>query len=188
MLRAGIDRVKRLGIERCGVALIAPTKDAKYNQTLLASGEYLFTNLSTPDKKKVLDTINAELQLGWRVELVDKDGATQSVAAQAPVTTNGALHPVAAATADGPFFMPVNEARFNSGLMVLSGDIEFGTIRKGDRVKISNGMQLAVYRIVVGGEQRQQATAGEEASLAFSGVERGEEHLFSKPGLTVSKD
>ncbi|MBP5364863.1 MAG: hypothetical protein J6Y82_02930 [Bacteroidales bacterium] len=84
--------------------------------------------------------------------------------------------------------MPVNEARFNSGLMVLSGDIESGTIRKGDRVKISNGMQLAVYRIVVGGEQRQQATAGEEASLAFSGVERGEEHLFSKPGLTVSKD
>ncbi|MBP5364862.1 MAG: hypothetical protein J6Y82_02925 [Bacteroidales bacterium] len=72
VLKAGVERVNRLGIERCGVALIAPTKDAKYNQTKLESGEYLFTNLSTSDKKKVLDTINAGLKLGWRVELVEK--------------------------------------------------------------------------------------------------------------------
>lgn len=69
--KAGIDNVKGLNIVRSSVPLISSVKNSKYSQAKLSNGEYLFTNLSTDDKKRMLDKINSELSLGWKIEIIN---------------------------------------------------------------------------------------------------------------------
>lgn len=70
--KVGLMRVRNLGIAFCGVPIVSNTLDKKYGkaQVPVEGGLYVMTHSSTHDKKKQLDKISKELNLGLRVEEV----------------------------------------------------------------------------------------------------------------------
>ena len=70
--RAGVMRVRELGLTFCHVPIVSNTIDAKYGraQHPVGDGLYVLTHSSTMDKKKQLDRISNALQLKWRVEII----------------------------------------------------------------------------------------------------------------------
>ena len=63
-------RVRNLGIAFCGVPIVSNTLDKKYGkaQVPVEGGLYVMTHSSTHDKKKQLDKISKELNLGIVVD------------------------------------------------------------------------------------------------------------------------
>ena len=72
IVRAGLVRVRGLGLKYCGVNIVSTTVDSKYGkaQREVAPGLYVLTHSNTKDKKKLLDQISTALKLGWDVEIV----------------------------------------------------------------------------------------------------------------------
>lgn len=70
--KVGLMRVRNLGIAFCGVPIVSNTLDKKYGkaQVPVEGGLYVMTHSSTHDKKKQLDKISRELNLGLKVEEV----------------------------------------------------------------------------------------------------------------------
>ncbi len=68
--KIGLMRVRNLGIAFCGVPIVSNTLDKKYGkaQVPVEGGLYVMTHSSTHDKKKQLDKISRELDLGLKVE------------------------------------------------------------------------------------------------------------------------
>ena len=68
--RIGLMRVRSLGIAFCGVPIVSNTVDSKYGNAQIAveNGLYVMTHSSTHDKKKQLDRISDELNIGLKIE------------------------------------------------------------------------------------------------------------------------
>ena len=68
--KIGLMRVRNLGIAFCGVPIVSNTIDKKYGnaQVPVEGGLYVMTHSSTHDKKKQLDKISKELEIGLLVE------------------------------------------------------------------------------------------------------------------------
>lgn len=68
--KIGLMRVRNLGIAFCGVPIVSNTLDKKYGkaQVPVEGGLYVMTHSSTHDKKKQLDKISKELNLGIVVD------------------------------------------------------------------------------------------------------------------------
>lgn len=68
--KIGLMRVRNLGIAFCGVPIVSNTLDKKYGkaQVPVEGGLYVMTHCSTHDKKKQLDKISKELNLGIVVD------------------------------------------------------------------------------------------------------------------------
>ncbi|HAT62815.1 MAG TPA: hypothetical protein DCS83_09830 [Prevotella sp.] len=68
--RIGLMRVRSLDITFCGVPIVSNTIDSKYGNAQIAveNGLYVMTHSSTHDKKKQLDRISDELNIGLKVE------------------------------------------------------------------------------------------------------------------------
>lgn len=70
--RIGFMKVRNIGIAFCGVPIVSNTLDKKYGkaQVPVEGGLYVMTHSSTYDKKKQLDKISKELNLGLVVDVV----------------------------------------------------------------------------------------------------------------------
>ncbi len=70
--RAGVDKVRELGIIQCGVPLISNTLDNAYSssQKDIAKGWYLMTLSSTATKKQQIEKISDALNLNLKVEVL----------------------------------------------------------------------------------------------------------------------
>lgn len=68
--RIGLMRVRNLGISFCGVPIVSNTLDSKYgkDQIPVGNGLYVMTHSSTSDKRKQLDNISDNLNIGLKVE------------------------------------------------------------------------------------------------------------------------
>ncbi len=68
--RIGLMKVRNLGIAFCHVPIVSNTLDKKYGQAQIPVGDglYVMTHSSTNDKKKQLDKISQELNIGLKVE------------------------------------------------------------------------------------------------------------------------
>jgi len=68
--KIGLMKVRNMGISFCGVPIVSNTLDKKYGkaQVPVEGGLYVMTHSSTHDKKKQLDKISRELDLGLKVE------------------------------------------------------------------------------------------------------------------------
>jgi len=68
--KIGLMKVRNMGISFCGVPIVSNTLDKKYGkaQVPVEGGLYVMTHSSTHDKKKQLDKISSELDLGLKVE------------------------------------------------------------------------------------------------------------------------
>ncbi len=70
--KIGLMQVRSLGIKFCGVPIVSNSLDNKYSQAQIPveNGLYIMTHSSTHDKKKQLDKISKELDLGLKIEEV----------------------------------------------------------------------------------------------------------------------
>lgn len=69
--RIGLMKVRALDIKLSGLNLVSTTKDPNRQQRKVDS-LYIFTNISTATKKKILDRISKTLKLRMTVEVIDK--------------------------------------------------------------------------------------------------------------------
>ena len=73
ILLAGVHKVRKLGYTYCRVPIVSNTKDRKYGsaQHPIGGGLYILTHSNSKDKKRILDRISEELNLNWRVEIIE---------------------------------------------------------------------------------------------------------------------
>ena len=152
--QAGIDRVKGLNIRRCGIQLIRKNKDWQYTQKRLSDGQYLFSNLSTKDKKRLLEQINEALKLGWHIEITGESKGKSD---------HNQDH----------FSMVVDNIFFVNGMgAMLNGKIELGTIHSGDEVVLDNGTRAFVDRIQLENRIVEESTKDEYVGLHIGFVDK----------------
>ena len=70
--KAGLDKVRQLGLKFCNVPIVSNTKDAKYGleQHQTSQGLYILTHSNTQRKAKMLSKISDALHLDWKIEIV----------------------------------------------------------------------------------------------------------------------
>lgn len=73
---AGLMNVRNLNIYFCRINIVSTTRDHKYgsSQREMSPGLFVLTHSSTKMKKKILDKISARLNLGWKVEIIERTG------------------------------------------------------------------------------------------------------------------
>lgn len=175
--QAGIDKVKGLNIRRCGIQLIRKNKDWQYTQKRLSDGQYLFSNLSTKDKKRLLEQINEALKLGWRIEIIGESKGEFIENTNLRTTEKGEPD-----HNQGHFSMVVDNIFFLSNMgTMLTGEIALGTIHAGDEVILDNGTRAYVDRIELINHIVNKATKGDYIGLHIGFVDKSR---LSK-GMTV---
>lgn len=90
---------------------------------------------------------------------------------------------------DAPFLMPVENVLSITGRgTVVTGAVERGTIRVGDRVEVLGGVDTVVTGVETFGRPMEEAQAGDNVALLLRGVPRDavrRGHIAAAPGSVV---
>lgn len=150
---AGIENVKNLNIFCASTPLIANVRRDKYVQKQLSDGQFLFTNFSTHGKKIWLDKISDKLNLGWQVDIIEK---------QANDDTNILLTQKEYSMEN--FRLTVSDTFSIAKQLIVTGVVESGEISKGDVVTV-NGKTATVEAITLDKKQIDHAIVGNAIGL-----------------------
>ena len=124
--------------------------------------EYIFVNISTKDKKKVLDKVSDGLGLKWKVEIVGGE-ETEEEEEEESVNNVG--------SGEAVMFIGTDKRELPGVGLMMTGEVRSsGTLRTGDTVVVGNQKETTIERILLDGTVVEEASSGVEVKIVLKGL------------------